>query len=163
MCVWYILCVTMPKQNWLEYFPYLLIPPMCLLRMSAGLSLLSAIHMKRMTLAVMASLTQWKESATCHLFKDEWGMVALSTTDRLSPNRYVGPLTETPRYLNAARFPTMICSVAVLAETNSEPYVAVSTVLYFLEYQSKGVLLTKCRIPVTDLPVSISWYKFPST
>jgi hypothetical protein len=83
-------------------------------------------------------------------------MVALSTTDRLSPNRYVGPMSETPRYLNAVRFP-MICSVAVLAETNSEPYVAVSTVLCFLEYQSKGVFLfTKCNLPVTDLPVSIS-------
>ena len=38
---------------------------------------------------------------------------------------------------------SMICFVAVLAAINSEPYVAVSTVACFLEYQSTGALLTK--------------------
>ena len=46
-----------------------------------------------------------------------------------------------PRYLKVYLM-SMICSVAVLAATNSEPYVAVSTVACFLEYQSTGVLLT---------------------
>ena len=46
------------------------------------------------------------------------------------------------RYLKVCLV-SMICSVAVLAAKNSEPYVAVSTVVCFLEYQSTGVLLTK--------------------
>ena len=53
---------------------------------------------------------------------------------------------------------SMISSVAVLAATNSEPYVAVSTVACFLEYQSTGVLLTKWRHPVKDLPVAKQWW-----
>ena len=48
----------------------------------------------------------------------------------------------------------MICSVAVLAATNSEPYVAVSTLACFFEYQSTSVLLTKWRHPVKDFPVA---------
>ena len=48
----------------------------------------------------------------------------------------------------------MICSVAVLAATNSEPYVAVSTVACFLEYQSVGVWLQKWRHAVRDAPVA---------
>ena len=54
---------------------------------------------------------------------------------------------------------SMICSVAVLAATNSEPYVAVSTVACYLEYQSTGVLLTKWRNPFKDLPVAKQWFK----
>ena len=38
---------------------------------------------------------------------------------------------------------SMICSITVFAATNTEPYVAVSTVACFLEYQSTGVLQTK--------------------
>ena len=45
-----------------------------------------------------------------------------------------------PRPLYVSLMP-MICSVAGLAATMSEPYVAVSTVACFLEYQSTGVLL----------------------
>ena len=54
---------------------------------------------------------------------------------------------------------SMICSVAVLAATNSEPYGAVSTVASFFEYQSTGVLLTKWKHPVKDLPVAKQWFK----
>ena len=57
---------------------------------------------------------------------------------------------------------SMICSVAVFAATNSEPYVAVSTVPCFLEYQSTGVLLTKWTHPVKDLPVAKQWFKLAS-
>ena len=57
----------------------------------------------------------------------------------------------------------MICSTHVLAATNSEPYVAVSTVACFLEYQSIGVLFKKWRIPVTDLPVAMQCIRFAST
>ena len=58
-----------------------------------------------------------------------------------------------PRYLKVCLV-SMICSVAVLVATNSEPYVAVSTLTYFLKNQSTGVLLTKWRHPVKDLPVA---------
>ena len=66
-----------------------------------------------------------------------------------------------PRYLKVCLM-SMICSVAVFAATNSEPYVAVSTVACFLEYQSTGVLLTKWRHPVKDLPVAKQWFKLAS-
>ena len=66
-----------------------------------------------------------------------------------------------PRYLKVCLM-AMICSVAVLAATNSEPYVAVSTVACFLEYQSTGVLLTKSRHPVKDFPVAKQWFKLAS-
>ena len=56
-----------------------------------------------------------------------------------------------PRYFKVCLM-SMIYSVAVLAATNSEPYVAASTVACFLEYQQPGVLLTKWRHPVKDLP-----------
>ena len=49
----------------------------------------------------------------------------------------------------------MICSVSVLAATNSEPYVAVSTVACLFENQSVGVVLTKCNIAVSDFPVTM--------
>ena len=51
---------------------------------------------------------------------------------------------------------SMICSVAVFAATNSEPYVAVSTVACFFEYQTTGVLLTKQRHPVKDFQHQLS-------
>ena len=66
-----------------------------------------------------------------------------------------------PRYLKVCIM-SMICSVAVLAARNSEPYVAVSTVACFLEYQSTGDLLTKWRNPVKDLPVAKHWFKLAS-
>ena len=65
------------------------------------------------------------------------------------------------RYLKVCLM-SMIYSVAILAATNSEPYVAVSTVACFLEYQSTGVLLTKWRHPVKDLPVAKQCYKLAS-
>ena len=43
-----------------------------------------------------------------------------------------------PRYLKVCLM-SIIWSVAAFAATNSEPYVAVSTVACFLEYQSTGV------------------------
>ena len=52
---------------------------------------------------------------------------------------------------------SMICSVALFAATNSEPYVDVSAVACFFEYQSTGDLLTKWRHPVKDLPVAKQW------
>ena len=66
-----------------------------------------------------------------------------------------------PRYLKVCLM-SMICSDAVLAATNSEPYVAVSTVACFLEYQATGVLLTKWRHPVKDLPIAKQWFKLAS-
>ena len=66
-----------------------------------------------------------------------------------------------PRYLKLCLM-SMICFVAGLTATNSEPYVAVSTVACFYEYQLTGVLLTKWRHPVKDLPVAKQWHKLAS-
>ena len=49
---------------------------------------------------------------------------------------------------------SIICSVAVLEATNSDPYVAVSTFACQIEYESIGVWFTKCKQPVKDLPVA---------
>ena len=76
-------------------------------------------------------------------------MVELETTDLLSPNMYALVMMGTPRYLSVF-LRSMICSVAVLAATNSEPDVAVSTVTCLLENQSVGVVLKKCNTAVTD-------------
>ena len=71
-------------------------------------------------------------------------MVALVITDLLLPNMYALFMMGTPIYLSVS-MRSMICSVAVLAATNSEPYVAVSTVACLFEYQSNGVVLMKCN------------------
>ena len=68
----------------------------------------------------------------------------------------------TPRYLRVYLM-SMICSVAALAATNSDPYVAVSTVACFLEYQSVGVWLQKWRHAVRDAPVFFNLYVRPSS
>ena len=65
----------------------------------------------------------------------ECGSVVLVTTDLLSPNIYDFDLMGTPRY-HSVYLMSIICSVSVLAATNSDPYVAVSTVACFLEYQT---------------------------
>ena len=44
----------------------------------------------------------------------------------------------TPKYLKVC-LKSIICSVAVLDATNSDPYVAVSTVACLFEYESIGV------------------------
>ena len=80
-------------------------------------------------------------------------MVELMTTDLSSPNIYA--LMGTPRYPRVF-LRSMICSVAVLAATNSEPQVAVSTLAYLFENQSVGVVLTKCNTAVTDFPATMS-------
>ena len=83
------------------------------------------------------------------------------TTDLLSPNKKDLAPMGAPKYLKFCLM-SIICSVVVLAATNSEPYVAVSTVACFLKYQSTGVLLTKWRYPVQDLPVAMQWFKLGS-
>ena len=50
----------------------------------------------------------------------------------------------TPRYLSVFLRST-ICSVAVFAATNSEPYGADSTLACLFENSSVGVVLTKCN------------------
>ena len=64
-------------------------------------------------------------------------MVERVTTDLLKPNMYAFVMMETPRYLSVF-LRSMICSVAALADTNSQPYVAVSTVACLFENQSVG-------------------------
>ena len=67
----------------------------------------------------------------------------------------------TPKYLRVYVKST-ICLVAVLAATNSDPNVAVSTDACFLEYQSVGVLLQKWKHAVSDTPVARQWWRLAS-
>ena len=62
----------------------------------------------------------------------------LVTTDLLSPNKYDFVLIGMPKYLKVC-LKLIICSVAVLDATNSDPYVAVSAVACLFEYESIGV------------------------
>ena len=82
-------------------------------------------------------------------------------TDLLSPNTYALVMMGTPRYLSVF-LRSMICSGAVLAATNSEASVAVSTVACLFDYQSFGVVLMECNTAVTDFRVTISYSKSAS-
>ena len=97
----------------------------------------------------------------CFLLKVECGNVAHVTTELLSPNIYDLDLVGTSRYLSVYQI-SMICSVAVLAATNSDTYIAVSTVACCLEYQSVRVWLPQWRHAVVmhQLPCSgDSWHQ----
>ena len=85
-------------------------------------------------------------------------MVELVTTDLLSPNMYALVMMGTSRYLSVF-LRLMRCSVAVLAATNSEPYVAVSTVACLFDDQSVGVVLNTA---VTNFPVRMLWSRLAS-
>ena len=74
----------------------------------------------------------------CLLPNVECGRVELVTNDLLSPNKYDFVLICTPKYLTVC-LKSIICSLAVLDATNSDPYVAVSTVACLFEYESIGV------------------------
>ena len=106
-----------------------------------------------MTLEAMASLTRWNAKLLCLLLRVELGSVALVTKELLPPKLYVFDLMETPRYLKVY-LRSIIFSVAVFAATNSEPYVAVSTIACFLEDQSVGVWLQEWMHVLRDAPVA---------
>ena len=89
------------------------------------------------------------------------GMIEHVTTDLLSPNICALFRKGTPRYLSVF-LRSIICSVAILAATNSEPYVAVPTVACLFKNQSIGVVLTKCNTAVTNFPVTMSWSRLAS-
>ena len=61
----------------------------------------------------------------------------LVSTDLLCPNKYDFILILTPKYLKVC-LKSIICSVTVLDATNSDPYIAVSTVACLFEYESLG-------------------------
>ena len=70
----------------------------------------------------------------CLLHNVECGRVELVTTVLLSPKDFV--LIGTPKYLKVC-LKSIICSVAVSEATNSDPYVAVSTVACLFKYESR--------------------------
>ena len=74
---------------------------------------------------------------------------------------YALVMMGTPGYLSVF-LRSMICSVAVLAATNFEPYVAVSSVACLFENHFVGVVLTKCNTAVTNFPVTMSWSRLVS-
>ena len=80
----------------------------------------------------MADLTLWYAKNWCLLFNILNGIVEDVTTDLLSPNIHALSSIGTPMDLKVY-LRSIICSEAVLAATNSDPYVAVSTVACFLE------------------------------
>ena len=89
-------------------------------------------------------------------------MDVLFIANSFPPNIKHFYLSETPTYRRVCLM-SIIYSVHVLAATNSDPYTAVSTVAYFFEHQSREVLSMRCNVPVTDLPVIVSYYKFVSS
>ena len=84
----------------------------------------------------------WKDRAVCLLCNLACILVDEFTTDSLSPNMWLFSIIGTPRYRSVLRR-SIICSTQVLAATNSDPYVAVSTVACFFVYQSIGVPFIK--------------------
>ena len=64
----------------------------------------------------------------------EFERVELVSTDLLSTNKYDCVLIGTPQYLKVC-LKSIICSVAVLHATNSDPYVEVTTVACLFEYE----------------------------
>ena len=89
-------------------------------------------------------------------------MVEHVMTDLLSPNMKLLLLIGTPTYIRVYERST-VWSTAIPVATNSDPYVAVSTVACLLEYHSVGVPLTMWRMAVTALSVTKSGCKFAST
>ena len=87
------------------------------------------------------------------LLKIDVGIIELVTTDLLSMNMTRLGLIGTTKYIRFALW-SMIWSTAVLAATNSHPYVTDSTLACFLEYQSIGVPFTRCNMAVTAIPVA---------
>ena len=79
------------------------------------------------------------------------------TTDWLSPKNITDLLIGTAMYRNVNRR-SMICSVAVHAGTNSDPYVDVSTMFCFL--QSSFGLCESLHEQTWWLGVSIRWCLF---
>ena len=69
---------------------------------------------------------------------------------------------STPRYLSD-NFRSINCSTHVQAAVYSDPYVAVSTVAYFLLNESMGITLRRCIMPITDLHVRIQCIRLAST
>ena len=70
---------------------------------------------------------------------EEWNWLPLICCLQTSKILFIG----TPKYLKVC-FKSLICSVAVLETTNSDPYVVVSTVACLLSMKQ----------PVQDLPVA---------
>ena len=80
----------------------------------------------------MADLTLWNAKNWCLLFSILNGIVDDVTIDLLSFNIHALSSIGTPMDLRVY-LKSILCSEAVLAATNSDLYVAVSTVACFLE------------------------------
>lgn len=74
----------------------------------------------------------------------------LETIDPLSPILF--HFSDGDIYTFSIMTKSMICSRYVITATNKYHYVAVSGVTCQLEYRSVCILLTRCRISMTDFP-----------
>ena len=108
---------------------------------------------KRTNPAATASRTRiiWQDK--CFFLILDEGKVVLITHDRLSPNSSLHRSTGIPRQRSLYLI-LMIRSTAIRAAIISEPKVDVSTVRCRLDIHTKGVLLIRSNIPVTDLRVT---------
>ena len=89
----------------------------------------------RMHSDAIASQTWWKDNALWCLCDLACTRDAEFTTDSLSPNMWLFLFTWTPKHQSMLQR-SVICSTQVLATTNSEEQVAVSTMACFLEHQA---------------------------
>ncbi len=112
------------------------------------------INLKEIMLAATAFLTLQQAKALCLFFKVLLQVVVLITTLWLSPYVMVGPLIATPSILSWY-LSSVLNSVAIVAATNSNPQVELSTVFCLLLYQRMCMLLTSNKTPEADLLVSV--------
>ena len=81
------------------------------------------------------------------------GIVVFKMTVMLSPTMVELSSSCTPSILRQYLM-AMMCSIAILDATNSDPYVDVSTIFCLLDTHKIGVLLRRRMMPVTDHLVS---------
>lgn len=85
------------------------------------------------------SLTLWKQMELCFFFNLDSAIEAFLKTDSLSQNTLAAPSIGMPNILSLY-LSDIICSVANLNATNSEPNVEDSTVACFLENHDIGAV-----------------------
>ena len=110
---------------------------------------------KEMAPLAIASQTLWQLHAACFFFNTKLGILQFKTTLSLSPNISPGPSGLTPIILNVF-WCSKINSTVTLADTNSEPWVDVSTVFCLCDVHFTGVSFKNRRTPVTNCLVTRS-------
>ena len=132
----------------------------CLLTMSAALPPDVMWFIARNPLAADPP-TQWKLRIVWRLLILASGCFAQSIIASLSPKTQLTSPRFTPR-CRSTHLKSTTCSMQVLAAENSAPNVAVSAEPCFLPWEWIGVLLSKCKNPVTAFSSTTSCMRFAS-